>query len=211
MGVYGRAGWAHAEGACRARAWAHTRAPLRTLQRAAVAAGASSAGCARAQRLPFAAAHGLIHEPGTNASASSRNQDRFVFLDLIATGGFSAVFKAYDLLRHDFVACELHHSKEWDELRKEAFVRHVEREIDITVGQHRRVVGRSPPSGSASPRSSRCAPAGAPASPTHAPPHPLLCPSSPQHTPTSPLLAPSLSPCSPPPPPLLTPPRRMCR
>lgn len=51
-------------------------------------------------------------------------QERFVFLDLIATGGFSAVFKAYDLLNYEYVACKLHHvSKEWGDLRKEAFVR----------------------------------------------------------------------------------------
>ena len=86
--------------------------------------------------------HGLVHEPGATATGTSRSEERFVFLDLIATGGFSAVFKAYDLLKHELVACKLHHvSKEWGDLRKEAFVRHVEREIDITVGvQHRRIV-----------------------------------------------------------------------
>jgi len=86
--------------------------------------------------------HGSVHEPGARGASSSRSQERFVFLDLIATGGFSAVFKAYDLLNYEYVACKLHHvSKEWGDLRKEAFVRHVEREIEITVGvQHRRVV-----------------------------------------------------------------------
>ena len=40
------------------------------------------------------------------------------------------------------MACKLHHvSRDWGDARKEAFVRHVEREIDITVGvHHRRVV-----------------------------------------------------------------------
>ena len=40
------------------------------------------------------------------------------------------------------MACKLHHvSREWGEQRKDAFVRHVEREIDITVGvHHRRIV-----------------------------------------------------------------------
>ncbi|KAL3907237.1 MAG: hypothetical protein SGPRY_010246, partial [Prymnesium sp.] len=86
--------------------------------------------------------HDMVHEPGAIVGSAARSQERFVFLDLIATGGFSAVFKAYDMLKHEYVACKLHHvSKEWSDQRKEAFVRHVEREIDITVGvQHRRIV-----------------------------------------------------------------------
>jgi len=58
-------------------------------------------------------------------------------LELIATGGFAAVYKAYDHERNLHVACKLHHvAREWGDRRKEAFVRHVEREIDITVGVH---------------------------------------------------------------------------
>ena len=77
------------------------------------------------------------------ARGGSRISDgRFVILDLIATGGFAAVYRAYDLCRQTHVACKMHHvSSEWPERRKEAFVRHVEREFKITNGvQHRRVV-----------------------------------------------------------------------
>jgi tousled-like kinase len=88
-----------------------------------------------------------VHEPREpSAAPGSRRpgavERRFLFLELIATGGFGSVFKAYDLQRYTFVACKLHHvSREWGELRREAFVRHVEREIDITVSQqHRRIV-----------------------------------------------------------------------
>jgi len=63
-------------------------------------------------------------------------------LELIAQGGFACVFKAYDLHRHQYTACKLHKLSEgWGDARKEAFVRHVEREMEITVGvRHRRIV-----------------------------------------------------------------------
>jgi len=84
-----------------------------------------------------------IDAPSSSVPGCPRSSARrFVFLELIATGGFSAVFKAYDLRRHCHVACKLHHiSRDWGDARKEAFVRHVEREIDITaVIEHPRIV-----------------------------------------------------------------------
>jgi len=77
-----------------------------------------------------------------SAANAAASRHRFVFLDLIARGGFAAVFKAYDLQTHSYTACKLHRiAKEWGDRRKEAFVRHVEREIDITVDmRHRRIV-----------------------------------------------------------------------
>ena len=98
---------------------------------------------------------GVVHEPG--ALSNRPDPGRFVLLDLIGTGGFATVFKAYDLQRHEFVACKLHSiGKDWTESRKSDFVRHVEREIDITVEiRHRRTLPRdphpSPPSPSPSP------------------------------------------------------------
>ena len=83
---------------------------------------------------------------GTAAAAATTpawaKTRRFVFLELIGSGGFAVVFRAYDLLRHEYVACKLHHvDKSWGDARKEAFIRHVEREIDITVGvNHPRIV-----------------------------------------------------------------------
>ena len=87
---------------------------------------------------------GQVYEPaappGANTPANSAK--RFVFLDLIAQGGFSCVFRAYDLQRHEYAACKLHRMSDgWADARKEAFVRHVEREMEITVGvRHRRIV-----------------------------------------------------------------------
>ena len=89
--------------------------------------------------------HSLLPHAGGGANASAlaaASCHRFVFLDLIARGGFSSVFKVYDLKTHCYTACKLHHiAQEWGAQRKEAFVRHVEREIDITVdARHRRIV-----------------------------------------------------------------------
>lgn len=81
-----------------------------------------------------------VVEPARGGGRAS--DGRFVILDLIATGGFAAVYRAYDLTRHTVVACKLHHiSSKWDERRKDSFIRHVEREFTITnCVQHRRVV-----------------------------------------------------------------------
>ena len=47
----------------------------------------------------------------------------------IGYSGFSSVFTAYDLQRHEYTACELPRMSEgWADARKEAFVRHVERD-----------------------------------------------------------------------------------
>ena len=89
------------------------------------------------------ASHSGGSQPGGTAPASSGGEAslrRFVLLELIAQGGFACVFKAYDLHRHQYTACKLHKLSEgWGDARKEAFVRHVEREMEITVGvRHRR-------------------------------------------------------------------------
>lgn len=86
---------------------------------------------------------GVVHEPG--ALSNRPDPGRFVLLDLIGTGGFATVFKAYDLQKHEWVACKLHSvDSSWTEARKNDFVRHVEREIDITVEiRHRRIIETS--------------------------------------------------------------------
>ena len=89
---------------------------------------------------PSLPASGVVHEP--RAPSNRADPGRFVLLDLIGTGGFATVFRAYDLQRHEFVACKLHSiGAQWTQARKDDFVRHVEREIDITVEmRHRRIV-----------------------------------------------------------------------
>ena len=61
---------------------------------------------------------GVVHEPG--ALSNRPDPGRFVLLDLIGTGGFATVFKAYDLQKHEWVACKLHSvDSSWTEARKE--------------------------------------------------------------------------------------------
>ena len=102
--------------------------------------------------------NGVVHEP--RALSHRPDPGRFVLLDLIGTGGFATVFKAYDLQRHEFVACKLHSiGRDWTEARKSDFVRHVEREIDITVEiRHRRIVETCVALGPSPPRLPRCSP-----------------------------------------------------
>ena len=60
---------------------------------------------------------GVVHEPG--ALSNRPDPGRFVLLDLIGTGGFATVFKAYDLQKHEWVACKLHSvDSSWTEARK---------------------------------------------------------------------------------------------
>ena len=134
---------------------------------------------------------GVVHEPG--ALSNRPDPGRFVLLDLIGTGGFATVFKAYDLQKHEWVACKLHSvDSSWTEARKNDnvlaisphislylpispcisyislyllqarkndFVRHVEREIDITVEiRHRRIVETCAALGPSPPRLPRCSP-----------------------------------------------------
>ena len=91
---------------------------------------------------PSLPSEGSVYEPGAENRQTTLDLKRFVFLDLIAQGGFACVFRAYDLVRHEHVACKLHRMSEgWADARKEAFVRHVEREMEITVGvRHHRIV-----------------------------------------------------------------------
>ena len=60
---------------------------------------------------------GVVYEPG--ALSNRPDPGRFVLLDLIGTGGFATVFKAYDLQKHEWVACKLHSvDSSWTEARK---------------------------------------------------------------------------------------------
>ena len=60
-----------------------------------------------------ASSHAASSAGGTAAAAATTpawaKTRRFVFLELIGSGGFAVVFRAYDLLRHEYVACKLHH------------------------------------------------------------------------------------------------------
>ncbi|ETO31573.1 hypothetical protein RFI_05551 [Reticulomyxa filosa] len=58
--------------------------------------------------------------------------DRYLFLTLLGKGGFSEVYKAYDLLEHRIVACKIHQlNVQWTDERKKNYTRHAAREYDI--------------------------------------------------------------------------------
>ncbi|XP_023006811.1 serine/threonine-protein kinase TOUSLED-like [Cucurbita maxima] len=57
---------------------------------------------------------------------------RFALLNLLGKGGFSEVYKAYDLVEHRYVACKLHGlNAQWSEEKKQSYIRHAIREYNI--------------------------------------------------------------------------------
>ena len=57
---------------------------------------------------------------------------RYVLMNMLGRGGFSEVYKAYDIVEMREVACKLHQlSPQWSEARKQTYVRHAQRECMI--------------------------------------------------------------------------------
>ncbi|EEF34814.1 Serine/threonine-protein kinase plo1, putative [Ricinus communis] len=57
---------------------------------------------------------------------------RYALLNLLGKGGFSEVYKAYDLVEHKYVACKLHGlNAQWSEDKKQSYIRHAIREYNI--------------------------------------------------------------------------------
>lgn len=57
---------------------------------------------------------------------------RFALLNLLGKGGFSEVYKAYDLVEYRHVACKLHSLNAlWSEVKKQSYIRHAIREYNI--------------------------------------------------------------------------------
>jgi len=69
-------------------------------------------------------------------------QNRYLILSLIGKGGYSEVYKAYDLQNHIHVACKIHQlDSSWSEEIKALYIRHTIRENDIHKKiNHERVV-----------------------------------------------------------------------
>ncbi|CAN6439935.1 unnamed protein product [Victoria cruziana] len=65
---------------------------------------------------------------------------RYALLNLLGKGGFSEVYKAYDLLDYRYVACKMHGlNAQWSEEKKQSYIRHAIREYNIhksLVHQH---------------------------------------------------------------------------
>jgi len=57
---------------------------------------------------------------------------RYVLMNMLGRGGFSEVYKAFDVVEMREVACKLHQlSPQWSEARKQTYVRHAQRECMI--------------------------------------------------------------------------------
>ncbi|WOL03109.1 serine/threonine-protein kinase TOUSLED [Canna indica] len=57
---------------------------------------------------------------------------RYALLNLLGKGGFSEVYKAFDLVEHRYVACKLHGlNGQWSEEKKQSYIRHAIREYNI--------------------------------------------------------------------------------
>lgn len=67
---------------------------------------------------------------------------RYALLNLLGKGGFSEVYKAYDLVEYRYVACKLHRlNEQWSEEKKQTYVRHAIREYNIHKSLvHRHIV-----------------------------------------------------------------------
>ncbi|KAH0747612.1 hypothetical protein KY285_009269 [Solanum tuberosum] len=64
---------------------------------------------------------------------------RYALLNLLGKGGFSEVYKAFDLVDHRYVACKLHGlNAQWSEEKKQSYIRHAIREYNIhkTLAHH---------------------------------------------------------------------------
>lgn len=68
--------------------------------------------------------------------------DRYVLLNLLGRGGFSEVYKAFDVKCANYVACKIHQlASNWSEEKKKSFIRHAWREYKIHKSlKHPRVV-----------------------------------------------------------------------
>ncbi|KAJ4756169.1 Serine/threonine-protein kinase TOUSLED [Rhynchospora pubera] len=57
---------------------------------------------------------------------------RYALLNLLGKGGFSEVYKAFDLVEYKYVACKLHGlNAQWSEEKKQNYIRHALRENNI--------------------------------------------------------------------------------
>ena len=68
--------------------------------------------------------------------------DRYIVLEMLGKGGFSEVYKAFDLIELRYVACKIHQlNPQWSDARKQNYTRHATREYNIhKTLQHPRVV-----------------------------------------------------------------------
>ncbi|MED6158308.1 hypothetical protein PIB30_031610 [Stylosanthes scabra] len=71
-------------------------------------------------------------EEGSRFSNFQILNHRYALLNLLGKGGFSEVYKAFDLVEHRYVACKLHGlNAQWSEEKKQSYMRHAIREYNI--------------------------------------------------------------------------------
>ncbi|EPY30996.1 tousled-like kinase [Strigomonas culicis] len=59
--------------------------------------------------------------------------NRYVLMNLLGKGGFSEVWKAFDCVDGQYVACKIHRvSRDWSAQTRGHYLRHAERELEIT-------------------------------------------------------------------------------
>ena len=68
---------------------------------------------------------------------------KYLVLSLLGKGGYSEVYKAYDLENCREVACKIHHFDDgWGEQIKESYIKHALREDEIHKDLNTRRVGK---------------------------------------------------------------------
>lgn len=71
-------------------------------------------------------------EDGSHFNNFQVLSNRYALLNLLGKGGFSEVYKAYDLVENRYVACKLHGlNVQWSEEKKQSYIRHAIREYNI--------------------------------------------------------------------------------
>ncbi|XP_051113426.1 serine/threonine-protein kinase TOUSLED-like isoform X2 [Andrographis paniculata] len=71
-------------------------------------------------------------EDGSRFNSFPILNHRYALLNLLGKGGFSEVYKAFDLVEHRYVACKLHGlNAQWSEEKKQSYIRHAIREYNI--------------------------------------------------------------------------------
>uniref|UniRef100_A0A0D9VZ17 Protein kinase domain-containing protein n=1 Tax=Leersia perrieri TaxID=77586 RepID=A0A0D9VZ17_9ORYZ len=74
----------------------------------------------------------LRDEDGSRFNNFQILHNRYALLNLLGKGGFSEVYKAFDLLEYKYVACKLHGlNAQWSEDKKQSYIRHAIREYNI--------------------------------------------------------------------------------
>ncbi|XP_072992946.1 serine/threonine-protein kinase TOUSLED isoform X1 [Typha latifolia] len=74
----------------------------------------------------------LRDEDGSRFNNFQILNHRYALLNLLGKGGFSEVYKAFDLMEFRYVACKLHGlNAQWSEEKKQSYIRHAIREYNI--------------------------------------------------------------------------------